>query len=252
MAVDRGEKRGPIQIQIRRRLAVIDHGFQQIDRQGIGRDLPVAHVLSPRIDFTRQPATMTCVSHKQHLGATELELPNEMIELAGKNALLGSECGRLETRQQENILKSVGFGAFDGLRLLGSVPGDGQDDEIVRRGPLNDVADRLKNDVPACAGIEQRCDVTDAHRTQRPLDIAGIGNSAPELAHVLIGIDSDDQAADRAAIRILKTHLIRRGHTGRSHEQDTQDKQAESQGPNGHGTTLVSYWRMNSTRRFRA
>ena len=159
-----------------------------------------------------------------------------------------------EAGQQEHVLHAVGFGALDRFRFLRAMARDRENDQIVGLGPLNKIADVLQDVGAVGLRIDQRDDVARPHRAQRSFDIPCIRHRSLERTHVLICVDADEQGANGAAVRILQ--IQRGGRRGKTRRRCNRDRQVRRR-KSGRVTrawliSRLTYWRINSTRRFKA
>src|SRR5690606_12112578 len=80
---------------------------------------PVDHLLAARIDAARQAAARTGVGYEDDMGALVLELLDEMVEfLVDDLFAVALAAGRIEPRQEKNLLHAVGLGTLDAFGLL--------------------------------------------------------------------------------------------------------------------------------------
>ena len=105
---------------------------------------------------------MAGVGDEQHLHALGAGVREPLVQLVVDEPLAGPGAALGEAAEQQDLVLAVRLAAGDALGLLRAVTGVGEDDEVARRAPGEEVPPRPRDPVPARRIVEQDAHVRDA------------------------------------------------------------------------------------------
>ena len=94
------------------------------------------------------------------------------------------------------------------------MPGERENDQIVRPAARNQPVDRGHHGGAADLLVDQRRDVAGPGIAQRPCEVARVGGCALQRPNVTIGVDADDEGAHLAAVGASQRAVCGGGRAG--------------------------------------